>query len=109
MGDESDFLYGTLDLLLLRALSHGPQHGYGVVEWIRARTRDAIVVDEAALYKALHRMEHRGLLRSEWGASENNRRAKFYHVTRRGAARLRGGSQAWRRFATAVERVLDAT
>jgi transcriptional regulator len=109
MGHESEFLYGTLELLLLRAFDAGDaMHGYGVAEWVVARTGGEIEVDEAALYRALHRLEHRGLLGSEWGVSENNRRAKYYRLTARGRARLSEGSASWRRFAAAVEQVLGA-
>src|SRR5262249_46489475 len=79
--ERGELLQGTLDLLILKALTRGPMHGYGVAEWIHASSQDVLSVEEGALYPALHRLELRGLLDSEWGSSENNRRAKFYSLT----------------------------
>jgi PadR family transcriptional regulator PadR len=103
-----ELLQGTLDLLVLRALRHGPQHGYGVARWVRETTDGTLAVEDGALYTALHRMEKRGWLRSEWGVSENNRRAKFYDLTGRGRAQLARREQAWTRYAEAVFKVLRA-
>src|SRR5437868_899849 len=82
-------LQGTLDLLILKALSWGPAHGYAVARWIEAATGDALRIEEGSLYPALHRLEERGHVESEWGLSENNRRAKFYHLTPEGRRELR--------------------
>ena len=98
MGDTSlELLQGTLDVLMLKALSWGPQHGYGVAELIRMRSGEALNVEEGALYPALHRLERRGWLESEWGVSENNRRAKYYRLTGAGRAQLRAAPRTgWR-------------
>jgi transcriptional regulator len=109
MGDTSlELLQGTLDVLMLKALSWGPQHGYGVAELIRMRSGEALKVEEGALYPALHRLEKRGWLESEWGVSENNRRAKFYRLTGAGHAQLRASTQNWLAYADAVTRVLQS-
>jgi PadR family transcriptional regulator PadR len=103
-----DILRGTLDLLILKALSWGPAHGYGVARWIELATDDALAVGEGTLYPALHRLEERGWIASSWGASENNRHAKFYSMTKQGRARLRLETENWRRYAAAVFAALDA-
>ena len=109
MGDEElELLQGTLDVLVLKTLSWGPRHGYAVARWIAETTDDALVVEEGALYTALHRLEKRGLVESEWGLSENNRRAKFYALTPLGRAQLRAETQQWVAYAAAVSRVLQA-
>ena len=102
-----DLLYGTLDVLVLKTLSWQPMHGYAITTWIRQRTDGALEVDDAALYKALHRLEHRGHVESEWGLSENNRRAKYYQLTAAGRRELRAESQLWRDYAAAVFKVLE--
>jgi transcriptional regulator len=96
-------------MLILRAVLRGPRHGYAIAEWILASSEDALRVEEGALYPALHRLELRGLLRSEWGTSENNRRAKFYALTPSGRKELEGEAEEWRRMSTAISRVLRAT
>ena len=88
MSQPLELLKGTLDVLVLRALSQEPMHGYAVTRWIQDATHGVLSVEEAALYQALHRMERRGWLESEWGRSEKNRRAKFYQLTESGAAQL---------------------
>jgi PadR family transcriptional regulator, regulatory protein PadR len=103
-----DILRGTLDLLVLKALSRGPAHGYGVARWIEQATNDALAVGEGTLYPALHRLEERGWIEARWGISENNRRAKFYSLTRRGRAQLRAEVASWRRYAAAVFAAIDA-
>jgi transcriptional regulator len=103
-----DILRGTLDLLILKALSWGPAHGYGVARWIQRATDDALEVGEGTLYPALHRLEERGWISATWGASENNRQAKFYALTRRGRTQLRAETASWHRYATAVFAALDA-
>jgi PadR family transcriptional regulator PadR len=93
-----DLIPGTLDILILRALGSGSMHGYAIAEWIHERSHDVLRVDEGALYPALHRLELRGLLTAEWGASENNRRAKFYKLTAAGRKHLEIESQRWTRL-----------
>ncbi len=101
-------LQGTLDVLILKTLSWQPMHGYAVSRWIRARSDDALLVEDAALYQALHRLERRGWVRSEWGLSDTNRRAKYYALTDAGNAQLRAEAATWRRYVRAVAAVLDA-
>jgi PadR family transcriptional regulator len=103
-----ELVKGTLDVLILKALTWGPQHGYAVTRWIRERTAGALAVEDAALYQALHRLERRKLIEAEWGASENNRRARYYQLTALGRRHLRQQSEQWRKYATAVFQVLDA-
>ncbi len=103
-----DLLKGTLDAMVLKTLSWGPMHGYAVTRWIRRRSDGALEVEEAALYKALHRMEHRGRLESEWGVSENNRKAKYYRLTAAGRRRLREEVRSIRRYTEALWKVLGA-
>ena len=101
-------LQGTLDVLILKALSAAPQHGYGISAWIRERTDGELGIEDGALYQALHRLEHRGSIDAEWGVSDNNRRARYYRLTRAGRRELREADDTWRRYARAVLRVLDA-
>lgn len=103
-----DLLKGTLDVMLLKALSFGPRHGYAATRWIRQRTDGALEVEDAALYQALHRMERRGWVESEWGLSESNRRAKFYQLTGKGRSQLDRESVRIRRYADALFKVLGA-
>ena len=107
MTADLDLLQGTLDLLILKALAWAPRHGYAVAHWIRETTNDRLHIEEGALYTALHRMEKRRWLRGEWGLSENNRRARFYHLTPIGRRKLREQESAWRRYAEAVFKVLE--
>lgn len=108
--DRADVLQGTLELLILRTLDTGGwRHGYAIAEWIHGASARALSIEEGALYPALHRMEVRGLLRSEWRRSENNRRAKFYALTARGRRRLREVTASWQRTSRAINRVLEAT
>src|SRR4051812_37585923 len=107
MRDSNDHLHGTLDILVLKTLSWEPMHGYAIVKWLEDRTRGELTIVDAALYKALHRLEHAGAIASEWGVSENNRRARYYSLTSRGRQLLRADAATWRRFAVAVERVLS--
>ena len=104
---KMDLLQGTLDVLILKALSWGPLHGYAVVRWITQRTDDALQIEEGALYPALHRMEQREWIEAEWGVSENNRRAKFYRLTDEGRRQLQDEATSWQRYAEAVGRVLQ--
>jgi transcriptional regulator len=100
---------GTLDLLVLRALRRGAMHGYAIAEFIQQASHDALRVEEGALYPALHRLQLRGALSAEWGASENNRRAKFYRLTALGRRELDREAAEWDRIAIAVARVMKAT
>lgn len=104
-----DLLQGTLDLLVLKTLSWGPTHGYGVARWIQQITGDVLRVEEGSLYPALHRLEKRGWIDSEWGLSENNRRAKYYRITTRGRQQLRSETSTWSTFVAAVTKVLTST
>jgi len=105
---ELTLLQGTLDLLVLKALEVGAQHGYGVARWVRERTSGAIEIEDGALYTSLHRLERRGWVDSEWGVSENNRRAKYYELTRSGRRRLAAEVTAWTRYAEAVFSVVGS-
>ena len=102
-----DLLQGTLDVLVLRALARGTMHGYAVSRWIRQRTDGVLEVEDAPLYKALHRLEQGGYVSAEWGLSENNRRARYYTLTAAGRRQLKAEESAWRRYAAAVFKVLD--
>lgn len=104
--DELGLLLGTLDLLVLRTLAWGPRHGYAIARWIRDTSDDAILVEDRALYLALHRLEDRGWVESEWGLSENNRRAKFYRLTAPGRKQLRDKASHWDRYVAAVAKIL---
>lgn len=106
--EPAELLPGTLDMLVLKAVSLGHMHGYGVLLRIQQITRGALVIEQGALYPALHRLEHQGLLDTEWGVSENNRRAKFYTLTAAGKRRLREETEAWGRMTAAVATALAA-
>ncbi|HEX2165380.1 MAG TPA: PadR family transcriptional regulator [Thermoanaerobaculia bacterium] len=103
-----EILRGTLDLLILKALSCGPAHGYGVARWIERATGDLLAVGEGSLYPALHRLAERGWIDSAWGPSENNRRARFYSLTEEGGRQLRSEADRWTRYARAVFAALEA-
>src|SRR5690242_19076487 len=105
--ETNDLLHGTLDLLVLKTLSWGPMHGYGITKWIEQATRGEIAVLDSALYKALHRLEDAGAITTEWGISDNNRRAKYYSLTARGRHLLRAEAATWKRFVAAVGGVLE--
>jgi transcriptional regulator len=107
MPADLDLLQGTLDVLILKALAWEPRHGYAVARWIGETTEDELQIEEGALYTALHRMEKRGWVESEWGLSENNRRARFYQLTSLGRKQLRRQTDQWTRYARAVFRVLQ--
>lgn len=106
--DNLNLLQGTLDILVLKALTTGPLHGYAVARWIRETTDDALQIEEGALYTALHRLEKRGLLESDWGLSDTKRKAKFYSLSSAGRKHLKKGAQTWSRYAEAVSKVLGA-
>lgn len=103
-----EFLRGTLDVLILKALVWGPQHGYGIAGLIRRESDDALVLEEGTLYPALWRLESKSLVVAEWGLSENNRKAKFYRLTPEGRRHLRDGTKTWDAYAQAVSKVLSA-
>lgn len=109
MDDSTGLLPGTLDLLILKAVSLGTLHGYGVLLRIQQISGGALQIQQGALYPALYRLERQGLLDSEWGTSDNNRRAKFYRLTRTGRARLANETASWNRIADAVTLALRAT
>jgi PadR family transcriptional regulator PadR len=102
-----DLLQGTVDFLVLRTLAWEPMHGYAVANWIRERTGGTLELEDAPLYKSLHRLERQGYVEAEWGLSENNRRAKYYQLTQAGREQLQTETTSWRRYAEAVFRVLD--
>jgi len=104
---KTDLLQGTLDMLILKALSAGPMHGYGVGQWIEQRAEEMLKVEEGSLYPALYRLEERGWISSEWGTSDNNRRARFYALTSAGRRRLVVEEENWRRLALAVGKVMQ--
>ncbi len=103
----TDLLHGTLDVLILKTVSWGPRHGYDIARWIEDRTRGELIVEDAALYKALHRLERARWISAEWGMSESRRRAKFYDLTTRGRQQLKSEMQVWHRYAVAVSAVLE--
>lgn len=105
---KMELLQGTLDGLILKALSWGPLHGYATARWIKAASEDVFQIEEGALYPALHRMEQKGWIEAEWGLSSNNRRAKFYQLTQKGRRALGKERAAWVRYASAVARVFDS-
>lgn len=104
--DPNGLLHGTLDVLVLKTLSHGARHGYGIGKWLEEETDEAVVIEEGSLYPALYRMERRGLIEAEWGKSELGRRARFYRITARGRRQLAEETQQWARFSAGVSKVL---
>jgi PadR family transcriptional regulator, regulatory protein PadR len=104
--DPVDLLHGTLDVLVLKTLSWAPMHGYGISKFIDQRTAGVLEIEDAALYKSLHRLEELGAVEAEWGITANNRRAKYYHLTARGRQELRAEAETWQRFSSAVTAVL---
>ena len=105
--DTSDLLHGTLDLLVLKALSSTPMHGFGLSKWIEQGTRNELEIVDSALYKSLHRLEDSGAIASEWGISDNNRRAKYSSLTARGRKLLRTETATWKRYVVAVSGILE--
>lgn len=108
LSSDGSLVRGTLDLLVLKALVWGPRHGYEVAEWVTTVTRRELLVEEGPLYTALHRLEKDGWIAGEWGYSDNNRRAKYYQLTRSGRAQLREQVSTWERYARAVGRAIAA-
>ena len=106
---ELHILRESVDLLILKALSWGPKHGYAIAEWIEGATGGTLLIEEGTLYPALHRLERKGWIAAEWGISDNNRRAKFYSLTRVGRAQLRTEAPMWHQIADAIARALRAT
>jgi PadR family transcriptional regulator len=107
--ERSDLLQGTLDVLILKTLAPGAMHGWGIAQRIQQLSQDVLEVNQGSLYPALHRLEQKGWIQAEWGSSENNRRARFYTLTRTGRRQLADETEEWQRFAAAVGRVLAAT
>jgi PadR family transcriptional regulator, regulatory protein PadR len=105
--DSLELLQGTLSMLILKALALGPMHGYAVAERIGQMSGDVLQVEEGSLYPALHRLEQQGLLEAEWGVSENNRRAKYYRLTRMGRRELESRTDDWRKLSRAVSRAME--
>ena len=103
-----ELLQGTLDMMILKTLSAGPHHGYGVMRRIRQVSEEVLQVEEGSLYPALHRLEKRGYLKSEWRRSESNRRAKYYRLTPRGRSQLRAETARWADLSAAIGKVMDA-
>jgi len=107
MGDKLELPQGTLDLLILKTVALEPQHGWAISERLHQISSETLSIRQGSLYPALHRLERRGWIRARWGTSENNRRAKYYELTRRGRAQLEDETDAWRRLTAAVGRVLE--
>lgn len=103
-----DLMQGTLDMLILKALTWGDMHGYAVARWLERTTDDALRIEEGSLYPALHRLTRRGWVRAEWGVSENNRRARYYSLTADGRKQLRRETAEWARLIAAIAKVLQA-
>jgi PadR family transcriptional regulator len=106
---QNDVLQGTLDLLILRAVSLGPLHGYGVLLRIHQMSGEELLIQQGSLYPALYRLEHQGAIASEWGESENNRRAKYYRLTRLGRERLGEETERWERMSGIIDQILRVT
>jgi transcriptional regulator len=106
MTQNPNLVRGTLDLLVLKSLTWGPRHGYGIGEWVQQATDGSLLMEEGTLYPALHRLQARGLVESEWGLSENNRRAKYYRLTDAGGRHLHAETASWRHYNAMVERAL---
>ena len=103
-----NLLQGTLDMLILKALTWGSMHGYEVTRWLEQNSGDALRVEEGSLYPALHRLARRGMVKTAWGVSANNRRAKYYTLTAEGRRQLRAEAKSWEMFSLVVEKVLGA-
>ena len=107
MATELELMQGTLDLIVLKTLTWGPMHGYAVARWVRETTDDDLLIEDGALYTALHRMERRGWIAAEWGLSDSNRKARYYQLTAAGRKQLRAQAAQWSRYARAVAKVLQ--
>ena len=109
MDQQLELLQGTLDMLILKAISLGPLHGYGILLRIQQISKDQLEIQQGSLYPALYRLEHHGWIASEWGESENNRRAKYYRLTAAGKRRLQTEAQNWNRMADVIAGILETT
>lgn len=107
MDTKLPLLKGTLDLLILKALSCAPTHGYGLATWLERNSEGDLIADDSALYQALHRMEGRGLVEAEWGVTENRRRARYYKLTTKGRQHLESEARTWQRYAASVSAILS--
>src|SRR6201981_2074640 len=105
--ESGELIQGTLEMLILKALARSPLHGYAVAAWIEQTSQQVLKVEEGALYPALHRLQLRGLLSAQWGASDNNRRAKYYRLTAAGRKQLAEETAHWKRMANAIARILE--
>jgi PadR family transcriptional regulator, regulatory protein PadR len=106
MSDQTDVLQGTLDLLILRTIALEPMHGWAIAQRIKQISKDVLQVGQGSLYPALHKLEHQGWIESEWGESENNRRAKYYRLTRDGRQALKRESAQWERLSSAISAIV---
>ena len=109
MQKQLDLLPGTLDMLILKAVSLGPLHGYGILLRIQQVSQQRLEIQQGSLYPALHRLEHQGWITSEWGASDNNRKAKYYRLTAAGKRKLQAEAETWNRMAAVIAGILGAT
>jgi PadR family transcriptional regulator PadR len=109
MAKSTDLLQGTLDMLVLKTLALGPMHGWGISQRIQQISEDVLVINQGSLYPAMYRLEQQGLIKSEWGSSENNRQAKYYELTRAGRKKLAEETENWGRLSAAVERILQTS
>jgi PadR family transcriptional regulator PadR len=107
MDKKTDLLQGTLDLLILKTIALQPMHGWAIPQRIQQISKDVLQVQQGSLYPALHRLEHKGLIRAEWGPSENNRRAKFYSLTKTGREQLEEERASWERLTAAIAQILE--
>ena len=107
-GIDPTLFQGTLDLVILKTLTWGPKHGYAIARWAKTNSGDVVQVEDRALYLALHRLEERELIESEWGLSENNRRARYYRITNAGRRTLRAKRSSWLRYVDAISKILAA-
>lgn len=103
-----DLLQGTLDMLVLRVLNAGPMHGWGIAQRIQILSKEVLQIEEGSIYPALYRMEHKGWIKAEWGQSENNRRAKFYELTKEGRSQLASEARDWMRICAAIAAVMNS-
>jgi PadR family transcriptional regulator, regulatory protein PadR len=103
---STEFLHGTLDVLILKTLSWGPRHGYAIARWLESGSGDTLQIEDGSLYPALYRLERKGLIEAEWGLTETKRRAKFYRLSRAGREQLRRQTAEWAEFSAAVSRIL---
>jgi transcriptional regulator len=106
IGASSDYLHGTLDVLILKTLSWGPRHGYAISKWLESGSGDTLQIEDGSLYPALYRLERKGWIEAEWGVTDTKRRAKFYRLSRAGREQLRARTAEWVEFSSAVSRIL---